>query len=1504
MNIRRHLKRITTSTGLALGIVLAAPPAGALNLSDRPLFLTPGAPALNMLTVGRDHKLFTAAYNDASDLNGDGQLDIGYKGHLTGDGSFDYYGYFDSRKCYTYASGLFSPVGATGNFKTCGGTDQWSGDFLNYLTTSRIDALRKVLYGGYRSTDTTAQTVLERAYIPQDAHSWGKEYRSVDYDGYDIRQYTPFSAPPSGQYILFANTTLSSTLTATNYRNPDGPPLLRVRENATHRIWEWVAKDAPVAGDQCATGGDHTTACSGTLTDYTVRVEVCKSGMTEPNCKPKPTGLLHNYDARMAFGLLTGSYMHNKEGGVVRKELALFGDEVQTDGRFASPKKGIVASLDGLKIQDYDGNGNYNHNHACEAGWQESQPDGRCRVWGNPLGEMMFETLRYFSGAAGATSAYTYTDTGSDDAYLGLPQVTTWKNPYAAKGSSGLGYPTCSKPFQTVISDVNPSYDTELPGGYWGGAPTAALPTSISSFSAGTLGQTMWTHEFAGARSIYIGESANNADAAPTPKSATSFGNIRGLSPEEPTKKGSYYSSAVAFFGNTTEVNELAVEQRLKTFAVALSSPLPRIEMPVGSGRISLVPFGKVVKGPGGITTTWQPTNQIAAFYIESMVNMPGQPQDAAVNGGRAYAVFRINFEDAEQGNDYDMDVIAQYTVKVTADGELSVQVKTEYARAGWESHLGYVISGTDGHDGIYLEVAGGGGRDARHPLDTPANVWAGGCAAGACGTTYTLPGLANGASGGGNVGPERLFTPGNAPAATQLNDPLWYAAKYGGFDDKDKDGLPDAGEWDSKVPGKPDNYFLVTNALNLETQLSQVFDAIIDQVSSASSASVNSGSISTESRIYQARFLSRDWSGELLSFQVNPNNGELIATPEWNAATKMPAADARSLFTLGSSGTGMAFNWTAIQNDTIRRQQLHPTDNAEAQKILDYLRGDQSNEQPNGDFRKRSSKLGDIVSSAPLFVGGPAFRYRDTLETAPYSTFRTSNADRTKVVYVGANDGMLHAFKADNVDDDTVSSNDNEGAELFGYVPGAVFKNLSLLTNPSYSHRYYVDGSPNMGDVFYDGAWHTVLVGGLNKGGQGIYALDITNPDSFGAGNVLWEFNDVNGLKGDADLGYTYSRPAIVKLNNGQWAAIFGNGYNNTDADGSASTTGEAALYIVDIKTGARIKKISTGAGSLAAPNGLATPAAVDFDGDSDVDYVYAGDLRGNLWKFNLTSSDKDDWKVAFGTATSPAPFYVALDADGNRQPITVVPEVGRGPNGNGMVLLFGTGKFLEDPTDKQLPPDVARRDQSFYGIYDPNTCTATGCAAADATSGRTNLAAQTIDEEPTFSYTGPDGETASATVRITSANPAGLRGWFMDLVSPSDFQGERVVSNPILRNDRIVFTTLIPDIDPCKPGGSSWLMEMDALTGKRLSESPFDLNRDGKFDDADLALLADGTTKWPASGIKSTVGITPEPGVLTDPSKGIEYKYTPGTSGNIQMIGENPGSGNVGRQSWRQIR
>jgi type IV pilus assembly protein PilY1 len=449
------------------------------------------------------------------------------------------------------------------------------------------------------------------------------------------------------------------------------------------------------------------------------------------------------------------------------------------------------------------------------------------------------------------------------------------------------------------------------------------------------------------------------------------------------------------------------------------------------------------------------------------------------------------------------------------------------------------------------------------------------------------------------------------------------------------------------------------------------------------------------------------------------------------------------------------------------------------------------------------------------------------------------------------------------------------------------------------------------MGDAFFGSAWHTMLVGGLNAGGQEIYALDITNPSSFASAQtspstiLKWEFTDAN----DADLGFTYSQPQIVRLHNGKWAAVFGNGYNNSVTgpnDAIGSTTGKAALFIVDIQDGSLIRKISlTGSaattGDTTNPNGLATPAMVDIDGDRIVDFAFAGDLYGNMWKFDLRSATPSSWNSAFSGGGNPLPLYVAKDNAGtpNRQPITERPVVIRGPSGAGMSVLFGTGKYLETGDNSSTAVNT------FYGIYDRNS---SPIVDTDRVSDRSVLQQQTITNELSIDFDGAGaggGPLEAVDLRVTSNNAVDTttkRGWYMDLTSPvSGAQGEKSVSNPLVRNGHLIFTTLIPSSDPCSDGGTSWLMELDALSGKRLTESPFDLNGDGIFSEADYVTLPDGT-KVPAGGLKSTEGILPTPGVLS--SKDKEFKYTPGTSGEIQVTVENPGKSGTGRQSWRQVR
>lgn len=1439
--------------------------SATLNIADTPLFLTDAVSPLTMIVLGRDHKLYYEAYNDAMDLNGNGVLDVS---ETRFDPSYTYFGYFNSDRCYTYSRSRFNPSNlASGALKTCSG--KWSGNFLNYVTTSRIDALRKVLYGGYRSTDSNS-TILERAYIPQDAHSWGKEYTSVAVDGYNISNYTPLSLPTGGKRHLFANTTL--------LKSGSGQPLLRVAQNVNLRIWEWVSIERPVAGNCGLNGncGGGSINISSSITDYIVRVKVCVNNKLEENCqlypngRYKPIGILQEFGENdaMYFGLLSGSYDNNTQGGKLRKNISSITDEINPNNGRLTGTVGIIRSIDNLTTVNFSGNYQY------KCGWITTRPinSGECNMWGNPIAEMMYETLRYFAGKSGPKSAYTNQGSSIDNA-LNLPSPT-WQNPY------GNNTPYCAKPNMLVISDVNPSYDSDsVPGSYFGG-----MSDDIGSVNVSNLASTIWANEFGAARNHFIGQSGANYDGAPTAKTVSSFSNIRGLSPEEPTKQGSYYSASIAYYGRTNDINSANDDQLVYSYVVALASPLPEIKINAGGKTVTLVPFAKSVGGCLGVNGTqglFQPTNTIVDFYVESLTPTSG--------------TFRINFEDVEQGADHDMDAIVKYKYVVNPNKTITITLDSNYAAGCIKQHMGYVISGTT-NDGLYLEVRDkdtGAGSDPDYFLDTPPNQFhnpSGGQAAINPNDNKALP-----------LSTSRTFTPGgNQAAATLLKNPLWYAAKWGSFNDLDDNGKPNATEeFDEDKDGTPDNYFLVTNASNLRVQLQSAFSKIVDRSGSFSSASLSSGFLNSTTKIYQAIFQTEGWQGQLLAFDIDEITGDIQTNGTgpngslWDAGANLGNLNfntGRKILTYKPSNSkGIPFRWPSnpaspstseldiSQSAMLNINPSSGSNDGLGAARLNFLRGDQSQEQQNGGtFRDRKVILGDIIHSSPLLVGPPKFPYPNSLEPVgqAYSDFKTLYANRQTMIYVGSNGGMLHAFDA------------TTGNELFSYVPSQLYRKLNKLTSPSYSHEYYVDGSPNAIDAFFDGAWHTVLVGILKAGGQGVFALDITDPSLATENNadniVLWEFNDSD----DADLGYTFSKPSIVKMANGQWAAVFGNGYNNTENDGNPSLTGNATLYVVNIKTGALIKKFDTQQGMTedptgrAKPNGMSTPAVVDINGDGIADYIYAGDLFGNLWKIDVSSTNPSQWDFGFKASGNPKPLFTATYA-GVNQPITAGPTVAKVPSYlSQLFIYFGTGKYFE-PTDNT---DLSV--QTIYAIKDLND-------GATTISSRASLVAQSILQE-------------DSQYRITSENLVTYSdmGWYMDLIVGGNAAGERITEDIIYRNNKIIFTTLIPSNDPCEYGGSSWLMELNAYSGGRLNYSPFDINGDGEFDIEDnLNYNDNGTaTSVPASGIKSEVGLVPSPAILDAGTK--EYKYLPGTAGAIQKVVENPGTNANGRQSWRQLR
>lgn len=1405
INTALKLLAVSLIAGINLtvqAVIWPTTPAGA----------TLSATPMTMLVAGKDHKLFYEAYNDASDVDGDGTLDTRFKPDIT------YYGLFDSTYCYTYSTtnNRYEPAAVADAQGRClDNTKPWSGNWLNYMTTSRIDALRKVLYGGYREIDSTSATVLRRAYIPQDAHSWGKEYHSKATDGYDIADYTPLSEPTAtNRRHFFGNLTANRNVNCSTLNNCSNlNPLLRIRQDVgdNRRIWEWASKERPVLHNTLSTGA--FPSGTGAEENYTVRILVCTSSFNN-GCKQypnsgspiyKPVGLLHEYGENnsMLFGLLTGSYDQHMSGGRLRKVMSSFADEVNsTTGQFNATAP-IVDTFNNLRIRGFNQSSNsgeyWKSNPYTDSA--KAPTEGELIDWGNPIGEMLYEATRYFAGKGSATTAFNGGTTF--DTAVGLSSAT-WDDPYTSGSAAKSAY--CARANFLTISDINPSFDSnQVPGSYFNAFSGDLTGLSVT-VQAGNI--TAVESNITGLR--FIGQSESLYDAAPTAKSVVSLASIRGLAPDEPAKQGSYYAASVAYFAKTTDLRSTTGTQTIDSYVVALSSPLPKIEAKLPNGRvITLVPFAKTVSGSGVSATkgSYQPTNQMVDFYVETIANSGANDADAGINGGRYYAEFNINFEDVEQGGDHDMDAIARYIVRANADNTLSVNVIPTYQAGGMQQHMGYVISGTN-RDGVYL-VARDESSSPAYFLNVPPGRSAGYCDVSPmpadCGNLPTI---------GGTTTNIFTFTPGTSgTSATLLKDPLWYAAKYGGFVDRNGSKTPDLPvEWDADNNGVPDTYFLVQNPLKLRESLKKAFDNIIERNGSGGNIIANSTVLSTDALVYQATFNSTRWSGDLEAYPVTAAGVGSITT--WKASEQIPAPSSRNIVYRADDGLGKLFLWS---NLSATEKALLTSEN-----VLQYVRGVRSRELQNGGtFRDRPSTnvLGDIAHSSPFFLKDNG------------------------TVFIGSNDGMLHAFDSAT------------GAEKFAYIPSSSLSRLVSLTSITYneSHQYFVDGDTVVSSLSQTGT-KNYLVSTLGRGGKGLFGLDVTDPSTFSGSNALWEYMSNT----DPDLGFMLGRPVLAKMKNDRWAVVVGNGYN--------STNGRAVLYIFDLVTGDVLRKIDTG---IAGDNGLSTPG-IRLDTDGKAMSIYAGDLKGNIWEFDVSGTTTSTWVVS----NSGQPFFQAEDGSGTPQPITApitmaVNSVSGDPHYGKLFVYVGTG------SDFQVADASSTQTQTWYGLIDEGS----------VISSRDDLRTRTVAITGTLV-----GKPVRAFSAATAGDMTGMKGFKMDLPE----SGERIVTAANyykLAEPVLIASSLVPVNDVCEPGGRGYLNAINPFTGARLTKPFFDVTGNGSFTDDVIGSANIGS-------VDLGVG-KPGESILIGNRLAVG-----GSKGVIKDVRINPGvNPTKGRLSWREI-
>lgn len=756
-----------------------------------------------------------------------------------------------------------------------------------------------------------------------------------------------------------------------------------------------------------------------------------------------------------------------------------------------------------------------------------------------------------------------------------------------------------------------------------------------------------------------------------------------------------------------------------------------------------------------------------------------------------------------------------------------------------------------------------------------------------------------------------------------KIRNQYWLAAKYGGFSvpDSYQFGTPLQESWwrtnqdtletergDTEVKGtesRPDNFYVASDATRMVESLKTAFAKIANDVRSTTAAlSTNSTKLETDTVVFQSMLDSSDWSGDLLAKAV-ASDGSVSETPTWKAADKLDALtnaemSDRSIFTSlpptadTTSGalistTGRTFSWdqlSSAQQDALRTTAGGTLTTEEVgQNRLAFIRGVRSLERtdaaPNNPFRQRGSRLGDIANSDPQYIHKQNFGYSQLPETAgftaaaksAYTTFRASSSyqNRPPLVVVGANDGMLHGFNA--------SLGTNGGKELFAYVPNDLIDELYELTDPTYSHRYYVDGTPRIGDAWVGNAWKTLVIGSSGAGGRSIFALDISNPESMSSSSVLWEFTH-------PEMGYSLGRPSLVPLYNGKFGVVVTSGY-----DRPTSTT-SGYVWLLDAADGSVLKRFE-----LPNSGDLGSPLVVDLDNDRVADRIYVADTNGNVWRLDTNSTSIGNWDApsSLKAGGSITPLFIAKDSSGARQPITA-PLDAAYTKDRKIMLVFGTGSFYQT-TDNEIPesPQV----QSFYGIIDSGT----------PIDGRSDLLEQEILKEVT-------GTELNGRAVSQNTLEDGHLGWYLDLQWKKSKKGpgpkgERVISQAQLGGNRVTFSTLIPSADPCDAGGTSWIMSLDLATGSRLVYSYFDYNGDGKIDENDYIELDDGT-KVPVSGVadpeegavKGTIG-------LNDQKKGKRYLcYASSASSTdsdgvtpvcIEVMGDNSDSN---RLSWHEVR
>ena len=665
----------------------------------------------------------------------------------------------------------------------------------------------------------------------------------------------------------------------------------------------------------------------------------------------------------------------------------------------------------------------------------------------------------------------------------------------------------------------------------------------------------------------------------------------------------------------------------------------------------------------------------------------------------------------------------------------------------------------------------------------------------------------------------------------------FYLAGKYGWFNDSNQDGNPfktSSGtsnkEWqDPDASNTPDGYVIASQAQKLIAGIRKFFGSSNAGRGAVSVSAISSARYTADAPngdFFAPQFNAATWSGTVVrsALVLNTTTGTVESSPNviWNAGAILTMASNAAgtgtlsdpyvrpadrkivtMATVGNATTGMLFNVAnkgQFDSEVLTALNTNPqsgaTDNLSDQRI-NWLRGDHAYEltSSGGAFRRRTdemSGMGDVINSGPVYKQAADPR----LSGPGYLAFAQSVVNRGAVIYVGANDGMMHAFRA------------SDGKELFAYIPRAVAPYLNKLTHPNYIHRPYVDGVPQVGEAQVGSNWKTLLVSGMGGGAQGIFALDVTHPDSFGVDNVMFEFTDAD----DPDMGNVLTQPALVKLMvpgataanppTYKWFIAVGSGYNNYKADGHASTTGAQALFFLSVDKAANAAwaegtnyfKVVVPVADPAAANGLVNPGFFAASGVTKL--LYAGDLQGNMWKFDLSNgiNNANIATAVLDTGGAKQPLFVATSSSGTRQPITTVPQIVEA-NSQGYMVVFGTGKFVE-PSDT-----TTSAQQAVYGVWDSLETSAT-----NLTVPRSKL------YQRSSSLSGSSVTLGTGTF-VFGKDTGEYRGWYFNLPESR----ERIAVESAMGIGAVIFSAAIPE-GTCSGDGSGRKYCVNPVTGMNV--------------------------------------------------------------------------------------